>query len=125
MCLSRLLFDSPLGHLEEQGFIKRNQDKIDKRIFHLVLTAKGNSVSQRMFENIKLDGTERLEPALKIILATIQRKNGLRGFGTCRSCKFNQNPEKNSFVCGLTNEKLSMNDVEKICREHEPIASGE
>ncbi len=114
-----------LGHLEENGFIKRTQDKVDKRIFHLALTVKGNSVAQRMLESINLDGADRLEPALKTMLTSIQKKNGLRGFGTCNSCKFNQNPGKNSFICGLTNEKLSSDDVKKICREHEPGASGE
>jgi hypothetical protein len=45
------------------------------------------------------------------MLAPLQKKNGLRGFGTCQSCKFNQNPDKNSLICGLTNEKLSVDDV--------------
>ena len=114
-----------LGHLEENGFIKRTQDKIDKRIFHLALTAKGNSVTQRMHDSINLDGADKLEPALKETLASIQKKNGLRGFGICQSCKFNQNPGKNSFSCGLTKEKLSAEEVKKICKEHEPLASGE
>ncbi len=114
-----------LGHLEENGFIKRTQDKVDKRVFHLALTAKGNSVALRMLDSINLEGADKLEPALKTMLASIQKKNGLRGFGTCKSCKFNQNPSKNSFICGLTNEKLSVDDVKKICKEHEPLASGE
>ena len=114
-----------LGHLEENGFIKRTQDKIDKRIFHLALTAKGNSVTQRMHDSINLDGSEKLEPALKTLLTSIQKKNGLRGFDTCQSCKFNQNHGRNSFICGLTNEKLSFDDVKQICKEHQPLASGE
>lgn len=113
-----------LGHLEENSFIKRTQDKIDKRVFHLALTAKGHSVAQRMLDSINLDGSAELAPALKEMLTAIQKKNGLKSFGACHSCKFNQSPEKNSFVCGLTKEKLSVVDVQKICKEHEPLASG-
>ena len=110
-----------LSNLEENGYIKRTQDKLDKRIFHLALRVKGLSVIQRMLDSINLGGTDKFEPALKTMLASIQKKNGLRGFGTCHSCKLNQNPGKNSFVCGLTKEKLSVEDVKKICKEHEPL----
>lgn len=108
-----------LGHLEEKGFIKRTQDKIDKRIFHLILSAKGHSVTERMFDTIKLEGADKVEPILKSMLIAIQKKNGLKSFGTCSSCKHNQNPGKNSFVCGLTNEKLTTEDIRQICKEHE------
>lgn len=107
-----------LGHLEESGFIKRNQDKTDKRIFHLSLLPKGLSVTNRMNESIHFYGTDKLEPQLKILLTSIQIKNGLKGFGTCQSCKFNQNPGKNNFICGLTKENLSLSDIKKICKEH-------
>ncbi len=108
-----------LGHLEESGFIKRVQDKIDKRVFHLSLTIKGRSIATRMLESINLDGSEKLTPAFQTMLTSIQNKNGLRSFGLCSSCKYNQNPGKNIFICGLTNEKLSSDDIGKICKEHE------
>ncbi len=108
-----------LGLLEEKGLIKRVQDKTDKRVFHLFLLLKGVSVTKRLLESIHLDGSEKLEPELKNLLTSIQKKNGLKGFGTCLSCKFNQSPGKNSFVCGLTKEKLSVEEVKKICKEHE------
>jgi MarR family transcriptional regulator, negative regulator of the multidrug operon emrRAB len=107
-----------LGLLEDSGFIKRTQDKADKRVFHLSLIAKGQSVTNRMLQSIHLDGAESLEPQLKTLLASIQKKNGLVGFGTCKSCKHNQNPGKNNFVCGLTKESLSLSDLKKICKEH-------
>lgn len=107
-----------LGHLENNGFIEKTQDKTDKRIFHISISTKGNAVTNRLFKRIDLDDSSKVEPALKAMLTSIQRKNGLRGFNTCLSCKFNQNPKKNTFVCGLTNERLSKNDVKKICREH-------
>ncbi len=108
-----------LGLLEEKGLIKRVQDKIDKRVFHLSLLSKGASVTKRLLESIHLDGSDKLEPQLINVLTSIQKKNGLKGFGTCLSCRFNQSPGKNSFVCGLTKEKLSVDEVKKICKEHE------
>lgn len=113
-----------LNLLEEQGFVKRMQDKVDKRIFHLSLSAKGSAVTHRMYASIDLQGAEELEPGLKNLLTSIQKKNNLRGFGTCISCRFNQNPGKNVFVCGLTTEKLTLDDTKKICREHDEAASG-
>ncbi len=113
-----------LGLLEEQGFVKRTQDKVDKRMFHLSLTSKGSAVTHRMFASIDLEGAEELEPGLKTLLTSIQMKNGLRGFGTCISCRFNQNPGKNVFVCGLTKEKLTLEETKKICKEHDETANG-
>mgnify|MGYP000861632678 CR=1 FL=1 len=108
-----------LGLLEESGFIKRTQDKIDKRVFHLSLLAKGQSVANRMLQGIQFHGVESLESQFKALLISIQEKNGFVGFGTCMSCKHNQNPSKNIFICGLTNETLTLSDIKKICKEHE------
>ncbi len=105
--------------LEEKKFVKRLQDTADRRVFHLSLLPKGIAVTSRMLESIQLDGADKLEPQLKDLLSSIQKKNELKGFGTCLSCRFNQSPGKNQFVCGITKEKLSLEDVKKICREHE------
>ncbi len=108
-----------IGVLEDQGFIKRAQDKSDKRVFHLLLSPKGAAVTHRMFASIDLKGSEELEPGLKTLLSSLQAKNGLKGFGTCITCKHNQNPGKNIFVCGLTKEKLTFDETKRICKEHE------
>lgn len=108
-----------LGYLEEGHFIKRTQDKTDKRVFHISLAVKGQAVAERLFKSIDLDGAETFEPSLKSLLASIQKKNGSKGFGQCASCKHNQSNGKNSFICGLTKEKLSIDDAKKICREFE------
>ncbi|MEZ4872640.1 MAG: MarR family winged helix-turn-helix transcriptional regulator [Bdellovibrionales bacterium] len=112
-----------LGNLEENGFIRKNQDKVDKRIFHLSLTTKGSSVVKRMSKFIDLDGSDTIAPELKVLLTTIQKKHGFRGFGVCKSCKFNENVGQNNFVCGLTKEKLSFQDIHKICKEHEDLTA--
>lgn len=108
-----------IGHLENHDFIKKVQDKIDKRIFHISLSSRGEAVTERLLKKIDMGGSGEFEPVLKTMLTSIQKKNGLKGFNTCVSCKFNQNPKKNTFVCGLTNERLSTDDVKKICREHD------
>jgi DNA-binding MarR family transcriptional regulator len=107
-----------LAHLEDGGFIKRSQDRVDKRKSHLQTTSKGLAVTVRLHETMKTDDTSRFDSALLSVLSMIQKKNGLSGFGICGSCKFNLNPGKNIFVCGLTKEKLTLRDIEKICREH-------
>lgn len=108
-----------LGNLEENGFIRKIQDKVDKRVFHLSLTTKGSSVIKRMSKFIDLDSSDTIVPELKLLLSSIQKKHGFRGFGICKSCKFNQNVGQSNFVCGLTKEKLSLDDIHKICKEHE------
>jgi DNA-binding MarR family transcriptional regulator len=111
-----------LSYLEENGFVRRARDKSDKRIFHLALTAKGQSVARRLADHLDVESVSDLEVEFKTVLSSIQRQNGLRGFGICRTCKHNQNPGKDSFVCGLTQERLTIEDVKKICREHEASA---
>ncbi len=108
-----------LGHLEDKGLIKKVQDKIDRRIFHISVSAKGIAITDRLFKRSDFDDSGGIESVLKTMLTSIQKKNGLRGFNTCVTCKFNQSRQKNTFVCGLTNERLSRDDVKKICREHE------
>jgi MarR family transcriptional regulator, negative regulator of the multidrug operon emrRAB len=109
-----------VGLLEEAGFIKRTQDRLDKRVFHLSLQAKGLTVTNRMLSSIQLGGVDKVAPQLRTLLTSIQKQNGLKGFGVCITCKFNQNPAIDSFVCGLTQETLTAVDVKKICKEHEP-----
>lgn len=108
-----------LASLEENGFLRRVQDKVDKRIFHIHLQAKGQAVAEKAQHLLNIRGTERGESLLRSTLLTLQIANGMKSFGLCRTCKFNQSPDKGSFVCGLTQEKLHRDDIEKICREHQ------
>jgi MarR family transcriptional regulator, negative regulator of the multidrug operon emrRAB len=52
----------------------------------------------------------------------LQRANGSRTFGVCRSCRFFRR-QRSGFECGLTGEPLSAADSAMICREHEPAAA--
>lgn len=107
-----------LGFLENEGFINRQQDKKDKRIFHLFLTNKGLEVVERLNQSIDFLENENINSSLNILLTQLQKKNQLQSFGICKSCKYNQKKENGLFTCGLTLQDLSTEDIEKICREH-------
>lgn len=110
-----------LAQLEQNAVLKRVQDKSDKRVFHLILLAKGFAIAERLNNELDFQRLDSIaiDSKLEKVLSELQTNNGMRGFGICASCKFNENPGKNEFVCGLTKEKLSTEDVKKICREHE------
>lgn len=109
-----------LGYLESEGFVKRQQDESDKRVFHLSVTLKGRNLVLRFNDYFRMpDLDEAGEAFFAQFLLQVQTKNGLKGFGICKTCKHNQNPRQNEFVCGLTNQKLTLEETQKICREHE------
>ena len=108
-----------LAYLEQHNYVKRFQDKKDKRVFHLSLTAKGYLVSERLSGSINLQNSIKEDSSLFAVLVAFQKKNGMKSFGICATCKFNQNPGAGTFICGLTQEKLKLEDTQKICREHE------
>jgi MarR family transcriptional regulator, organic hydroperoxide resistance regulator len=108
-----------LAHLEANALIVRKQDAFDKRVFHLALTAEGVTATQRMQAAIHMSVPEPERFLFEARLASLQKQNGLRGFGICETCRFNQHPSQNVFVCGLTNEKLKRPEIDKICREHQ------
>lgn len=108
-----------LNLLEQQGFVKREQDGLDRRVYHLSLTENGLAATHLLFSSLDLDELESLELGLQSLLTSLQKRNGLQGFGICVSCKFNQKIDDHVFLCGLTNEKLTLDDTTKICREHE------
>lgn len=109
-----------VGFLETAGLVKRTQDEVDKRVYHLKLSAKSRSLItafESSFFPTSLSGEQ--ERGLEGLLAAIQRKNGLKSFGICSTCRFNTNPTGRQFICGLTNESLTKDDVTKKCREHQ------
>jgi len=87
--------------LESKGLIKRTPCADDKRIARLSLTVEGTailaSVSAQMPDLSLNDSGD--EAALQHILSTWQHQHGLKGFGLCGSCRYNQtldagNPER-------------------------------
>lgn len=112
-----------VGFLENAGYLKRIQDLTDKRVFHLELPSKSRRIVQAFEERFygKFPAEDISEKTLEAILMRIQKQNGLRSFGLCSTCRFNTNPTERKFVCGLTGETLSNDDVKLRCREHEAI----
>jgi DNA-binding MarR family transcriptional regulator len=114
--------------LEKKGFLVKHTDKNDKRIVHLKVSSSGKqllktSIPPRLFTNacdhLNAQAQSRIASALAELLHTIQHANGMKSFGVCRSCRYNQINKDGSYFCGLTEETLSQSDVLLICREHE------
>ncbi|MCU7924792.1 MAG: MarR family winged helix-turn-helix transcriptional regulator [Candidatus Thiodiazotropha sp. (ex Dulcina madagascariensis)] len=116
--------------LEKKGFLSKNADDNDKRIIHLKITEAGRTFLEeiipaalfsRACEHLAADDQARIIDALKDLLRGIQRANAMKSFGVCRTCRYNQKLEAGGYLCGLTQEPLSLSDIQLICREHEPI----
>lgn len=114
--------------LVEKGFIEKNQDARDGRIQHLNLTPAGQEYiwqsdtdTRGLFEGISVSPAyiRVFGTILNDILWQMQTRQGMKGFGQCRSCRHNKTLEDGSFMCGLTLEALASEDTQKICREHE------
>jgi len=107
--------------LENNGHIKRQPSDKDKRVVGLYLTQTGkdslHSMSNQLMPN--LNGNINEVETIKALLQKWQNASKHKGFGQCLSCKFNQKTSSEEFRCTLTDETLSVIDVNKICREHE------
>ena len=110
-----------LALLEKKGFVSREADKNDRRIFRLFLTAQGSETAKRLFQAIPVvkDDSPFLVAALRQLLGLWQTEHHHHGFGLCRTCRHNIDLGNNQFKCGLTGESLKKQDTEKICREHD------
>lgn len=116
--------------LERKGFIARRPDAEDKRVAHLELTASGKRALAAAWPSSRLDEAlaslapkrqERLEEDLLELLTALQRTQGGRSFGVCRTCRLFERTAE-GFRCGLTGEPLAPPETEKRCREHEAAA---
>lgn len=112
-----------LKFLETNDYIKRSQDKKDRRIFHLSLTKVGLEISKNLQTFLDLDnlGHDEEIEMFKNTLYRLQKKNNMLGFGICSTCKYNVPVDGTKFKCALTGEFLSKPEVSQICREHEAI----
>lgn len=112
--------------LEKKGYLKKTVDVQDKRLIHLDLLPSGYQVLQQanlgvLFAQTNAQLTKNLEPEYEAtvsnILTALQKANQSHSFGICKTCcYFTENNCR--FVCGLTQEKLTHDDSEKICHEH-------
>lgn len=113
--------------LEQKGFLRKQPDKQDKRIVRLAPTAKGSNLIKKALQARSLEPAlamtdsvkmPELTSVLRSILRGMQQANGRKAFGACHTCRFNEDHE-GGYVCGLTREPLSVQDVQLICREHQ------
>lgn len=115
--------------LEKKGFLKKNQDTADKRIFHIQLLQKGRNSLKKARPTELFKNTSVILAANSAVLAgeevfiaaliALQKANGSMAFGVCNTC-INFTRKSTGFFCELTQEKLSKIDSEKICQEHKP-----
>lgn len=113
--------------LEQKGFLRKQPDKQDKRIVRLATTVKGRNLTKKALLAGSLEPALATTDSMKIaeltsvfrsILRSMQKMNGRKAFGACHTCRFNES-HQNGYVCGLTREPLSVQDVQLICREHQ------
>ena len=112
--------------LVKKGYIEKIPDTKDRRVVHLHLLPKGREVLQQawpgeLFERASamLNQADRVihKEAFVEALTALQKANKSYSFGLCKTCKF-FTTQTDGFVCGLTHERLTQVDSEKICQEH-------
>jgi DNA-binding MarR family transcriptional regulator len=119
--------------LEARGLVDKTSNPNDRRMVHLRVTAAGQALLARVapapllrratveMPDLEVDG---LVEGLRGLLRAVQQANGLKTFGVCATCRFNQEAiaalgQEAGRRCGLTGETLTDSDVARICREHE------
>ena len=102
--------------LERKGFLSKNNDCKDKRITHLQLSKAGKDFLEQAIpapqfinacEHLGQKSQVQIVNKLQELLRAIQQTNGMKSFGVCHTCQYNQMDDKNhGHRCGLTNESL-------------------
>ncbi|MDH5502383.1 MAG: MarR family winged helix-turn-helix transcriptional regulator [Gammaproteobacteria bacterium] len=114
--------------LEREMLISKLSDANDGRVIRLRLLKKGRDLIKRVDEESVIHAAtedvgagERkvLENSLAALLRRAQRRNGSKSFGVCSTCRFFTPLADGGFLCGMTNEPLSVDDSLRICVEHE------
>ncbi|MDT8405793.1 MAG: MarR family winged helix-turn-helix transcriptional regulator [Methylococcales bacterium] len=112
--------------LERKELIYREVDAEDRRVMHLRLTAAGQTMLASLHplhefcdaeQHMNASQISQLEALLVVLLKTLQATNKVKSFGICLSCGYFQETEGH-YVCGLTDEPLAQQEIEKICRDH-------
>ncbi len=115
--------------LEKKGLLVKAADVADKRVTRMAITKKGRRLVDKVLPSpaFQMAGGEltvselsKINASLKILLTTMQRANGYKSFGQCAGCHHNIKRSPDDFLCGLTEELLSIADTQLICREHQP-----
>jgi DNA-binding MarR family transcriptional regulator len=122
-----------LNALERKRLIARKADPVSGRIIRLTLTRVGRALMARDPMLQLASAAEKLAPAqraavtdgLAALLAYLQRANGLRPFGVCRTCRhFRADASAGGpHWCALLDHPLNESDAGAICVDHQPRAA--
>ncbi|GJL52309.1 MAG: transcriptional regulator [Nitrospirales bacterium] len=113
--------------LEQKGLLRKQQDQQDKRIVHLTPTTKGKKLIEQSIPAkgleaaLKMTGSSKIRELKEILRATLrgmQHNNKRKTFAACHTCRFNEQ-HREGYICGLTQEPLSRQEIRLICREHQ------
>ena len=125
--LSRGTVSQTIIILENKGLIEKRRDPQDRRVIHLALTPQGKNwvdktmpapILEKACHALPADQHNQILDALKLILHSCQQANAMKSFGVCYSCRYHQIRSTSDFYCALTQQPLSVDDAQKICREH-------
>ena len=114
--------------LENHGLLIKVPDAADRRVTHLRLTDSGRDilararpapVLQTAAKTMSPQALAALNEHLAELLKSMQQANQNRRFSQCVGCKHNSRREAGEFWCNLTQEPLSTEEVQLICREFE------
>ncbi|QUM80236.1 MarR family transcriptional regulator [Moritella sp. 5] len=112
--------------LERKGLVEKVADSKDKRVAHLKVTESGlalinglqiSPLLQQASEQFSNKKFNTIDTALHDLLFAVQSANQFKSFGQCHTCMHNSKRDEGYF-CELTQEPLSINDIDLICREH-------
>jgi DNA-binding MarR family transcriptional regulator len=113
--------------LEQKDLLRKQPDKQDKRMVHLTPTTKGKNLVKNSLADKSLTSSlaktnslkiDELTSVLRSALREMQQVNKRKAFAACHTCRFNEQHKK-GYKCGLTQEPLSAQETQLICREHE------
>ena len=110
------------------GLVSKREDKQDRRVTRVQVTAKGHHLLDKLlppalWQNASAElsaaAVLRIEDELRRLLRVLQQANQSRTFGVCNTCEHFLREGSRKFRCGLTAESLSGEEAQLICREHE------
>lgn len=118
--------------LEQKGYLKREQSKVDRRSVALHLTSLGERILESdpilaLSADLAAAGPHRLSQLVDVLqgaLRALVARSGGRAFGICRTCRHFRKGRSGARAphrCSLLKEALSDDDSRAICIEQQPV----
>lgn len=115
-----------IKNLTQKAFINKTSDPEDKRVVHLALSISGEEVVTQLWppknitnalDHLPTNSLPSLQTGLLQLLKNCQQENDKKAFGQCKGCVHNLKQTDHTILCGLTQQILSTEDIELICKE--------